>query len=341
MKETSVLIGGGVFGLVAGFTLWMGLVKPETLVVSGLLAVPSVFATHLVADTKATKRVNEADEKVNKLESDLRLAVNTQAQLESAKTEVLKLSKELNTVHSALKEHQQVSELNQQLQQSLTTITSDLEASKERIEELQAECETWEEEFSDRVATEAEARFQVAKRTEIERIFQEHDAITSQAMALFRQLQVWGEKVAHGHQSKREIIQSLAASYNQNLDELGQSVEQERGHYLTQIELLNERVGQLQHQLAGDLIEPVYLDCGFDENGKIANALANWLWVHRKIALKVTGFEPKPDGTLTTGYTYSRCVTPEALIQVIEKDSPSIARNLGLYALEGIKKLQV
>jgi len=345
MKEKSVLIGGGVFGLVAGFTLWTGLVKPETALAGALLAVPSVFATHLVADTKATKRVNRADEKVEKLESELRLAASTKALLETTQSEVLRLSEELTKIRSALKstlvEHQLTSDLNLHLQESLTTLTSDLEASRGRIEELEAEVEEWEEEFSDRVAREAEARFQVAKRNEIERIFQEHDAITSQAMALFRQLQQWGEKVAHGHQSKREIIQSLAASYNQNLDELGQSVEQERGHYLTQIELLNERVGQLQHQLNGDLIEPEYGQFGFDQNGRITNALAEWLWNHHKIPLKVTGFEVSSDGVLTAGYIYSRSMTPESLARMIEDDSSQIARNLGLYSLEKPQKLQI
>jgi hypothetical protein len=342
MKEKSVLIGGGVFGLVAGFTLWTGIVKPENLVAGALLAVPSIFATHLVADTKATKRVNEVEDKVTKLETELRLAANTQAQLEIAKTEVLKLSKELNTVRSALKESQQVSELNQQLQQSLTNLTSDLEASKERIEELQAECETWEGEFSDRVAREAEAQFQVAKKTEIERIFQEHDAITSQAMALFRQLQQWGEKVAHGHQSKREIIQSLAASYNQNLDELGQSVEQERGHYLTQIELLNERVGQLQHQLNGDLLEPeVNNGFGYAVEGRIANDLAKLVFSDLQLPLAVKGFYTKPDGSTEVGYGYSRSIPPEAVVEGLRRHSEHLAKRLGIYKITGVRKLDI
>jgi hypothetical protein len=69
-------------------------------------------------------------------------------------------------------------------------------------------------------------------------------------MALFRQLQRWGEKVAPRHAAKREIIKNLAASYNANLEELGESVEKERGHYLQQIELLHEKIGRLQHELA-------------------------------------------------------------------------------------------
>jgi hypothetical protein len=85
----------------------------------------------------------------------------------------------------------------------------------------------------------------------------------------------------------------------------------------------------------------MYLECGFDESGRIANALANWLWGNRKIPLKVTGFEQHADGSVTVGYSYSRSVAPESLIKVIEGDSSTIARNLGLYAIEKPQKLQV
>jgi hypothetical protein len=189
--------------------------------------------------------------------------------------------------------------------------------------------------------TESEARFQVAKRAEIQKIFDEHDAITSQTIQLFQRLQGWGEKVAHGHQTKREIIKNLATSYNANLDELGQLVEKERGHYIEQIELLHEKVGRLQHQINGDLVEPEYGQFGFDQNGRIANAIAEWLWNHHKIPLKVTGFEVSPDGTLTTGFTYPRSLPVEALAKQIEGDSSLIARSLGLYALDKPTKLQI
>jgi hypothetical protein len=118
-------------------------------------------------------------------------------------------------------------------------------------------------------------------------------------MQLFQELQQWGQKVAHGHTAKREIIQNLARSYNENLLDFGESVKKEHAAYVSQIEILNERVGQLQHQLNGDLVEPEYGQFGFDQNGRIANAIAEWLWNHHKIPLKVTGFEVSPDGTLT------------------------------------------
>jgi hypothetical protein len=159
-------------------------------------------------------------------------------------------------------------------------------------------------------------------------------------MRLFRQLQGWGHKVAHGHQQKRELITSLAQSYNGNLDDLNAAVDKEREQYLEQIELLNMRVGQLQHQLNGDLIEPEYLLCGFDQNGRIANALAEWLWNHHKIPLKVTGFEVN-EGVITAGFTYSRSMTPESLARVIEGESSQITRSLGLYAIEKPQKLQI
>jgi hypothetical protein len=55
--------------------------------------------------------------------------------------------------------------LNLYLQQTVTTLQADLEASQGKVEELEAECQVWEEEFSDRVSTEADARFQQAKKT--------------------------------------------------------------------------------------------------------------------------------------------------------------------------------
>jgi hypothetical protein len=45
-------------------------------------------------------------------------------------------------------------------------------------------------------------------------------------MQLFQELQQWGQKVAHGHTAKREIIQNLARSYNENLLDFGESVKE-------------------------------------------------------------------------------------------------------------------
>jgi hypothetical protein len=344
-NHKGLLVGSGFAASVFAFGIASGLISPKDAAIASLFAVPSALTAHIVTDSKAQKRINQADERVTRLQRELATVETKTAFLEDIEARSLHLAEEIDKVRSALDlaigEHQKASDLNLYLQQTLTTLQAELEATKGKVEELQAECEAWEEEFSDRVSTEAEAKFQQAKKAEIERIFQEHDAITSQAMALFRQLQGWGEKVAHGHAAKREIIKNLAASYNANLEELGESVEKERGHYLQQIELLHEKIGRLQHELAGDLVEPVYGQFGFDQNGRIANAIAEWLWNHHKIPLKVTGFDVGSDGTLTTGYIYPRSMLLEALVKQIEGDSSQITRSLGLYSLEKPQKLQI
>jgi hypothetical protein len=343
--QKGLLIGSGFAASVFAFGIASGLISPKDAAIASLVGIPAALTAHIVTDSKAQKRINQADDRAKRLERELESALSKTAFLKDIEARSQHLAEELNKVRAALQlalgEHQKASELNQYLQQTLTTLETDLEASSGRVEELEAECQVWEEEFSDRISTEADAKFQQAKKAEIERIFQEHDAITSQAIALFQRLQGWGEKVAHGHQTKREIIKNLATSYNANLDELGQLVEKERGHYIEQIELLHEKVGRLQHQINGDLVEPEYGQFGFDQNGRIANAIAEWLWNHHKIPLKVTGFEVGSDGTITTGFTYPRSMPLEALAKQIEGDSSIIARSLGLYSVEKPQKLEI
>ncbi len=328
----------------------------KVLSLATLLSLPTIVGVHLVTDSKASRRINEAQKRASLAEdrarqsqinaSEATLALNQRySQLQELARKNKELTGELAQLRQALETTEanqtQLSSIVQSLKPTITQLQQQLATSQERIEQLEAECEEWESQFHQRVEAEADTRFKQARNEELERIFHEHDAITSQAMGLFRRLQSWAEKVAVSHEQKRELITTLATSYNQNLDELGQSVETERGHYIQQIELLNEKVGRLQHQLAGDLVEPEYAQFGFDPNGKIANALAEWLWHHRKIALKVTGFEISSDGVVTAGYTYSRSMPVEALSKVIEQDSPVIARNLGLYSVEKPTKLQI
>jgi hypothetical protein len=91
-----------------------------------MLALPTAFVTHLVSDTQATKRVNEADERVKEIERSLSCAVSKTAFLEDVEARSLHLTEELNKVRAALQlalgEHQKASELNQYLQQTLTTL---------------------------------------------------------------------------------------------------------------------------------------------------------------------------------------------------------------------------
>lgn len=321
----------------------------------GLGAICGGFVAYLVADAKLQKELRKASKIARSASDNLHSVIN---KYEASKAKIAKLNSELEILRDELKEarntinslgHARIessvmtAHLNSKLdeyQAKLTQFFNQSQKDKQRIEYLESEVEQWEFNFKSAVDAEANKRFQIAKQGELEKIYIEHDSITSEAMALFRRLQSWGEKVAHGHASKAEIIKSLASGYNQNLDEVGQAINAERQNYLEQIELLNIRIGQLQQQLAGDLIEPQYGEFGFDANGRIANAIAQWLWFNKQVPLRVTGIE-ETDGIITAGYGYSRTMSPEAIAKLIKDCSQEITRALGIYSIESAKKLTV
>jgi hypothetical protein len=343
--KTSVVVSSATLGLLAGFGVVTGAVNFKTVSIAALLAMPTAFVSHLVSDSQAQKRINQAEERGKRLERELESALSKTAFLEDIEVRSQHLAEEIDKVRSALdlsiREHQKAVDFSLYLQQSLSALQADLEASRGKVEELEAECQVWEEEFSDRVESAADAKFQQAKKAEIERIFQEHDAITSQAMALFRQLQGWGEKVAHGHAAKREIIKNLAASYNQNLDEVNELIEKERSHYITQIEVLNERVGQLQHQINGDLVEPEYLAVAYSVEGRIANDIAREVFTSLQIPLAVKGYHTKPDGSTDVALGYSRLMGSVALTEALKRQSEAIAKSLRIHKITSIRKLEI
>jgi hypothetical protein len=345
MKNFTVTVGASVCGFCAGLFLASGgnntnFVKTFSL--AGLMSLPTVFVAHLIIDGQATKKINKAEEQISLVTTE---ANQAKALLSSIELKNAQLVEELATLRQTLESVESARAKSvtttSALQHLVSGLQERLKAAGERVEDLEAEVTEWETQFDSRVAVEAEARLKQARNREIQMIASEHRAISQEAMQLYEALRQWGLKIAHGHSTKRELIVNLVSAYNSNLDDLNQLVDKEREQYLQQIEALRERVGLLQHELAGDLVEPMYLECGFDESGRIANALANWLWVNRKIPLKVTGFEQHADGSVTAGYSYSRSVAPESLIKVIEGDSSTIARNLGLYALEKPTKLQI
>ena len=290
-NNNGLIIGSGFAASLLAFGVTSGVITFKDASIASLLAAPAALITYIVTDSKAQKRVRELDSKLSKALRDLDTANSKASNLELCEAMrsnlLIELDKTRKALDLAVEAHKTTCNVSQAMKQELSALQGQVAVFKSEIEQLQLEIEEWEEQFSDRVEVAADAKFQVAKKAEIQKIFDEHDAITSQAMQLFQELQQWGQKVAHGHQTKREIIQNLARSYNENLLEFGETVKKEHAAYVFQIEILNERVGQLQHQLNGDLIEPEYLACGFDQNGRIANAIAEWLWNHHKIPLKV------------------------------------------------------
>lgn len=351
MKVSSLVTNAsiGVTSLLAGILLGGNGASLNVISLAGLMTLPSVYGLHIIIDSRATNRVNKAEKKAS--DSAAKLEKN-KALLAEVEQRNAKLNAELATLQQALKQTQdaldrgegersKLAGMTATLSPALAKLETELLAAKGRIRELEGEVTDWEENFHAAVDLEADKRFKEAKRQEIQRIFDEHDAITSEAMGLLERLQNWGHKVASSHDAKREMIKSLAQSYNLNIDSLNGSFDNERVAYLQQIEILREKVGQLQYELNGDLTEPEYGQFGFDQSGRIANALAEYLWNHHKIPLKVTGFDAGSDGVITAGYLYPRSMSPEALVRVIESESSQITRSLGLYAIEKPQKLQI
>jgi hypothetical protein len=358
-----IALSTGALGILAGIAIASGGFLPslaKTISIAGGAALPAIALTHFIVDTRATRKINESERRASDAATSLDKATR---ELEDSKARLANLTRELEA-YRRQSEQQRQELLNQleQTKQDLLVVESDryraekliaqlqgnieaLEAQtkkdREQIDYLISEIQQWELNFHSLVDAESDKKFKVAKANEIQKIFDEHDQITQEAMRLFRQLQSWGEKVAHGHNSKREIIRSLATAYNGNLDEINQAIDKERLGYLEQIELLNEKVGRLQQELAGDLTEPQYADFGFDINGRIANELARTIWQDLQLPLAVKGFQVKPDGAVDIGYGYSRSVSPQAIAETISKNSEALAKKLRLFKITSVRKLEI
>jgi len=345
-------LGLSAFSLCAGLAVASGGFTNDTAKIISMLgvgALPASFITYFIADTKSQRLLNDAESKNQKAGETLHKIIRD---FDTCKSKLANVTSLLETVKDELKEarntinslgHNKLENtgLIAQLQAKLNQLSTQTQKDSQRIEYLQAETEQWEFNFKSQVETESNKRFQLAKSQELEKIYHEHDSITSEAMQLFRRLQSWSEKVHHGHQSKAEIIKSLATSYNDNLDEVSKAITSEQQNYLSQIELLNERVGQLQQQLQGDLVEPVYGDFGFDINGKIANEIARTLFSDIRLALSVKGFQVKSDGVVDIGYGYSRSIDSQAIVEAILKHSKVLAKKLGIFKITSVRKLEI
>ncbi|MBW4565995.1 MAG: hypothetical protein KME32_33945 [Mojavia pulchra JT2-VF2] len=365
-------LGTGALGIFAGIAIAFGTELrsiasggfrdslAKTISIAGGAAIPAIFVTHLVVDTRATRKINESERHASNATASLNKA---NKELEDSKLRLTNLTRELEAYRQESEKIQQrlLDQLEQtkqnllavegdrsraekliaQLQGSIEALETQANKEKEQIDYLTREIQHWEFNFYSLVDAESDKKFKAARANEIQKIFDEHDAITQEAMALLRQLQNWGEKVAYGHNSKREIIRSLATAYNGNLDEINQAINKERSGYLEQIELLNEKVGRLQQELAGELVEPIYGDFGFDINGKIANELARTINLELHIPLAVKGFHAKPDGVVDIGFGYSRSVLPQAIAETINKHSLALAKKLRLFKITSVRKLEI
>jgi hypothetical protein len=347
MSHKTGLIVSGLAASVAAFGITSGLISAKDAAIASLFAVPGALVTHIISDSKAQKRIRESDSKLSKALRDLDSANTRTTFLGELEGRNNYLQTELNKTREALEvateQHRKAFDLSNHLKHTLTLLQGQVAAFSGDIEALQAEVEEWESEFSNRVTVESDRLFQIAKKAEIDKIFAEHDKITSEAMSITEAFQKWGMKVSQRFQDKNAAIEDTKAAYQQNIREFTTLVTKERDCYLDQIDLLNQRIAQLQHELAGDLVEPEYLGVAYSVEGRIANDIAKEVFTFTtlQIPLAVKGYHTKPDGSTDVAYSYSRLMGSTALIEALKRQSEAIAKSLRIHKITSIRKLEI
>ncbi|MCP6763001.1 MAG: hypothetical protein NHB32_30485 [Fischerella sp. CENA71] len=214
MKDSlGVALGSSAVSLCAGIVLASGGFSGDwgrNLSLMGLGALPVGFVAHLVADTRATRKANEAEDLLGKsrnelaeikrlygvCEKNLNKSVD---ELQTQKQQNIQISSELEKLQRigvVIQRDRDIAQAKvEQLQKAVSVLNT-------KVEQLQQSEEEWQRDFETLVEEKSHQLFEEAKSKEIQRIFDEHDEITREAMQLFRELQDWGVKVAHGRESK-------------------------------------------------------------------------------------------------------------------------------------------
>ena len=335
-------------GCLAGLVLTVTATKQplKLLTTSALASSTTSFIACLIVDTRKQSKLNDAEEKVNRLANALaksQLNVeNSEKSLLSLSSEMVKMKEMLSIAKQSLENYQSDSEKSHSQIQELTDKANSLEAQlnacKQELIEKTTSLEEIEEHFDSIVQEEAQKIAKEYEKTRIQEVFDEHDEITSETMRLFRQLQGWGQMVRERHETLKESARELRRQYAKHIDEYTEKVTKEREALLHQIEVLNERIGLLQHELAGDLVEPQYGHFGYQWDARIADDIARDVWSLLHVPLAVKGYQVKQDGSAEAGYVYSRSQSVESLIRDLNRISGDIAKRLGIHKISAIKK---
>ena len=342
-----IIIGGLTGFSLTVLALTTGLLKPTIKLVAlsslGIIPVSIIISENI--HRKANQKVLSLEKTLGDARVSLKQLENVQDDNGRLSIGIAELKTELSRVQNSLST---VKTLNCNLKESLQLAQAQLAVSSSQQAKLSEQVAEYEEFYSNELESEVQQKVQEyitqdreALKSKYRALLEEGEVIYAEAMSISEKYKAWAGEVAKRHVERKNYILGLTGEFNKRIGEAQEAWEVERGHLLTQIEALNEKVARLQQQLAGDLVEPVYFKCGFSPEGQIANAVAEWLWNHKQIPLKVTGVESGTDSILTAGYSCSHSMPVEELAKVIEGNSPTIARNLGLYAIEKPHKLPI
>ncbi|MBP5977008.1 hypothetical protein HW132_30880 [Brasilonema sp. CT11] len=344
---TTALCGG--LGLFGGLFIATGAYKDlsKSLSLLALATLPTAYITHLIVDTRAVRRLNEEKrlkDTAIKEASDLyrkneKLGVETaklNQTIKQLELEKKQLTEKVESLAESLAACQNELPIKSNeiasLQTEITALQTTLTEHKEEIEELQAECEQWEQKFDELVEKASEEKFQIARVTELQRIFDEHDLVNQQFQNIIDRTMIWADKVRTSHANKSAFIKQMTRNFNETLDTVGEKIKTQEQAFLAEIELLREKVAVLQQQNAGEILEPEYLPRDFNRATDISNGIAHVLRHFYNVSLRVNGFE-ETEGSLRVGYAYSKSLDPQKLLDIFEKAGKDITKSLGLYSI--------
>ncbi|NES18154.1 MAG: hypothetical protein F6K41_04310 [Symploca sp. SIO3E6] len=342
-----IIIGGLTGFSLTVLALTTGLLKPTVKLValSSLGIIPVSIAVSESIHRKANR-------KVEKLTNSLSEAKAKVKQLEAVQEDNGKLSQSLKDLQFNLTNSQNalfhLEAEYKKLQSSYQIQSAHCEELQVKSKNLTSQLEEYEVTYSDEL--EREIKLGISEYTTKDRealkakyraILEEGEAIYQEALEVSEKYKAWAHEVAKRHVERKNYILGLTGEFNKRIGEAQGAWDTERGHLLTQIEALNEKVARLQQELAGDLIEPEYGQFGYSVEGKIANDIARWCWDNLQVPLSVKGYQKRSDGTVDTGYGYSNSTPIEALLRDLQKHSDNIARSLGIHKIVNVRKLEI
>ena len=342
------IIIGGLTGLsLTVLALTTGLLKPTIKLVAlsslGIIPVSIIVSENI--HRKANQKVLSLEKTLGDARASLKQLENVQDDNGRLSIGIAELKTELSKVQNSLST---VKTENCNLKESLQITKAKLTVSSSEQAKLSEQVIEYEESYSNELENEVQQKVQEyitqdreALKSKYRALLEEGEVIYAEAMSISEKYKAWAGEVAKRHQDRKAYMMGLTGEFNKRIGEAQEAIEVERGHLITQVEALNEKVARLQQQLAGDLVEPEYGQFGYSVEGKIANDIARWCWDNLQVPLSVKGFYKRSEGTVDTGYGYSHSTPVEALLRDLQKYSENITRALGIHKIVTVRKLEI
>ena len=347
MKGTTKVLSALGFGAVATIALATGMLKPTVKLValSSLVSVPIIGVANEIIQSSAEKKIKALENKLGIAQQDSHKLAAATADNNQLSQYIASLKTELSQIQNQVVS---LKEENHTLQESNKVLYGLSEKLKSEKLELTEQLVEYEETYADELSSEVQHRIEeyiASDKAKLDAKYRsaliEGQAIHAEAVSIAKAYETWAEQVAERHIERKNYILGLTKEFNGHISGIEEDWKVERGHLITQIEILTERVARLQQRLAGDLVEPNYGQFGYAIEGKIANDVARHVWESLQIPLSVKGYQKRPDGSIEVGYGYGRSIPIEALIRDLNRLSADLAKLLGIHQIRSIRKLEI